>query len=286
MTRPPTVRLYSLALTILAVLALNGCAATTFPSTSPVPCNACGPARTPEMISGIVSKPDGDGPFPALVSLHGCSGRVSSRWHHYLVSLGYVVLAVDSFSKRGISSVCKGKASVHSSTFGSGKMTPLERVLDAYGGLNFLATLPYVDRDRVGVIGWSHGGAVSLRSLLIANEGFWWPKDAPLKFAAGVSFYPTCTSHNTVSPGYYAPLLVLIGEKDTWATPDRCISLVRRGVRAGDEPLSVHVFPDSYHGFDCGNCSYNFMGHRIEGNPAARSQARSMVAEFLERHLK
>ena len=284
MTRPLVFQPYSLALTILTVLALNGCVATTFPSTSPVPCDACGPARTPDMISGAVHKPDGDGPFPALVSLHGCKGGIPSGWHQYLASLGYVVLAVDSFSKRGISSACRG--AVRTSR-GSGKMTPLERVLDAYGGLKFLATLPYVDKNRVGVIGWSHGGSVSLRSLLVAHEGFYWPRDAQLRFAAGVSFYPTCTSHNTGTPGYYAPVLVLVGEKDDWATPGVCASLVQRGVRAGDEPLSVHVFPDTYHGFDCGNCgSHILLGHRIEGNREARNQARAMVTEFLERHLK
>lgn len=150
-----------------------------------------------------------------------------------------------------------------------------------------LSTLPYVDKDRVGVIGWSMGGGVALKSLTIANEGFYWPRDAQLKFVAGVSFYPVCSSHNTGSPGFYAPVLVLIGEKDDWATPGACTSLVQRGVRAGDEPLSVHVFPDSYHGFDCDNCgSYYFMGHRIEGNREAGKQARSMVKEYFDKYLK
>ena len=271
MTRPPVFQPYSLALMILTVLALNGCATpTTFPSTSPVPCDACGPARTPDTISGEVHKPDGDGPFPALVSLHGCSGGVRSEWHRYLAGLGYVVLAVDSFSKRGVRSACRGAVRA---SLGSGTMTPLERVLDAYGGLEFLATLPYVDTSRVGVIGWSHGGSVSLRSLLIAHEGFYWPRDAQLKFAAGISFYPTCTSHNTGTPGYYAPVLVLVGEKDDWATPGVCASLVQRGVRAGDEPLRVYVFPDSYHGFDCGNCRSHYfwdIGLKETGRPGIK----------------
>ena len=284
MTRRPVFQPYSLVLTILTVLVLNGCVATTFPSTSPVPCGACDPARTPDMISGAVFKPDGVGPFPALVSLHGCGGNARQGWNRYLASLGYVVLAVDSFGKRGILSACRGAVR---SSVGSGKMTPLERVLDAYGGLKYLATLPYVDKNRVGVIGWSHGGGVALKSLLIANEGFYWPKDVQSRFAVGVSFYPTCSSHNTGSPGYYAPVLVLVGEKDDWATPGLCTSLVQRGVRAGDEPLSVHVFPDTYHGFDCDHCgSYNFLGHRIEGNRKARNQARVMVKEFFEKHLK
>ena len=204
------------------------------------------------------------------------------RSHTHLVSLGYVVLAVDSFSKRGISSACRRVRSVPATG-----MMPLERVLDAYGGLKYLAALPYVNRYRVGVIGWSHGGAVALSSLLIANEGFYWSRDAQLRFAASVSFYPHCSLHNTGTPGYYAPVLVLVGEKDRAATPGICTSLVERGVRAGDEPLSVHVFPDSYHGFDCENCGSSYArGVRIEENRKATNQARAMVAEFLERHLK
>jgi len=56
------------------------------------------------------------------------------------VELGYVLLIVDSFSTRGIRMSCTGD-------------TPaIDRVLDAYGGLAFLAGLPFVDPERVALV--------------------------------------------------------------------------------------------------------------------------------------
>ncbi len=56
-------------------------------------------------ISGLLAKPPGDGPFPAVVLLHTCGGlqpHVITDWPDYLTGLGYVTLSVDSFSPRGI----------------------------------------------------------------------------------------------------------------------------------------------------------------------------------------
>jgi hypothetical protein len=54
-------------------------------------------------IWGHLSGPKGDGPFPAIVLLHGCSGlgRANEVWTARLVDWGYVVLNVDSFGPRG-----------------------------------------------------------------------------------------------------------------------------------------------------------------------------------------
>jgi hypothetical protein len=57
-------------------------------------------AKPPESIGGYLSKPEGDGPFPAIVYLHGCGGlsaSTRSRVGHLLTGWGYVSLAVDSF---------------------------------------------------------------------------------------------------------------------------------------------------------------------------------------------
>ena len=55
------------------------------------------------MLEGELSKPGGDGPFPAVVLLHTCGGFndwFKGCWPEYLNSLGYVTLAVDSFGPR------------------------------------------------------------------------------------------------------------------------------------------------------------------------------------------
>ncbi len=74
-------------------------------------------ARPPaDVIDGYLSKPDGAGPFPAIVHLHGCSGLPAAfkagtdkgLWSERLAGWGYVVLAVDSFTTRGIAQACPG----------------------------------------------------------------------------------------------------------------------------------------------------------------------------------
>src|SRR5437660_756816 len=59
-------------------------------------------------LDGYLIKPDGAGPFPAIVLLHGCAGLpasfrrapAASRWVDRLVSWGFAVLAFDSFAAR------------------------------------------------------------------------------------------------------------------------------------------------------------------------------------------
>jgi dienelactone hydrolase len=53
------------------------------------------------LLDGYLFRPEGNGPFPAIVALHGCSGLFTKRgklnarfldWGRRLAGLGYVVL--------------------------------------------------------------------------------------------------------------------------------------------------------------------------------------------------
>ena len=54
-----------------------------------------------------IRKPDGPGPFPAVVVMHDCSGLgprssgAPGRWSDLLVQAGYVTILPDSFTSRG-----------------------------------------------------------------------------------------------------------------------------------------------------------------------------------------
>jgi dienelactone hydrolase len=57
-----------------------------------------------ETVKGLLAKPEGPGPFPAVILLHsagGLSGAVGHEWPDYLTKLGYVTLSVDTFGSRG-----------------------------------------------------------------------------------------------------------------------------------------------------------------------------------------
>ena len=79
-------------------------------------------AKDKSTINGYMLRPDGKGPFPAVVALHGCGGlwkrkkrELTSRhadWGNRLQRAGYVVLFPDSFGSRGQKSLCKIKKRV------------------------------------------------------------------------------------------------------------------------------------------------------------------------------
>jgi len=105
---------------------------------------------TPLMLTGKLTKPEGDGPFPALVCLHGCGGisRRDDHWVERLSNWGYVALQVDSFGPRGRSSICTNTQLISHAT----------RAQDAHDAKAFLHALPFINKDKIAVMGWSHGG--------------------------------------------------------------------------------------------------------------------------------
>jgi cephalosporin-C deacetylase-like acetyl esterase len=109
-----------------------------------------------DRIQGLLAKPDGAGPFPAVVGLHGCAGMqdtTKSKLADDLVASGYVTLLVDSFATRGIDHAC---------TYNAAMAVASRRISDAYGALAFLAHQPFVDIRRVAAVGFSQGGWVTL----------------------------------------------------------------------------------------------------------------------------
>jgi dienelactone hydrolase len=68
------------------------------------------------MLRAMLYRPNGPGPFPAVIALHGCAGlyghddSLSPRhadWAERLVAAGFIVLFPDSFGSRGADSQCK-----------------------------------------------------------------------------------------------------------------------------------------------------------------------------------
>ena len=106
-----------------------------------------------DRIHGYLAKPDGTGPFPAVVGLHGCAGMhdtTKQRLANELIAGGYVVLLVDSYATRDIDHACTSTAFA----------TFLRRRPDAYGALVFLAQPTLRRRTTCGcgrLLGWRSG---------------------------------------------------------------------------------------------------------------------------------
>ncbi len=224
-----------------------------------------------DTIVGDIYKPDGRGPFPAIVAMHGCEGWPSAaedRRHQaerYLAQ-GYVFLAVDSYGPRGIKQACVP-------TLGN---QPADRIGDALGALDWLNTPPFVDGSRVALLGASQGAGVVLSILSGSGVAY----TATHHFAAGVAFYPVCSPSAAVVT---APLLVLIGALDDWMSAADC-RVMGNMSHAGGSTETIIVLPNAYHAFNGESVRgqpRDVFGHHLEYNEAATIIANEAVSAFL-----
>jgi dienelactone hydrolase len=225
--------------------------------------------RPGDTIEGYLSKPEGPGPFPAVVSLHSCSGlrpalRIAAE---QLTALGYVSLVVDSFATRNIDQACD-------------KAMP-NRQADALGALTYLSKLSFVDAGRIALIGRSQGGIVGLQVASSPADVFDVPEG--LTYKAVVAFYPNC---RVASDELAIPALVMIGDHDDWSPPKNCERWMARRAGRG-APVKFIVYPGAYHSFDApaAGDGMELFGHKLKYDAEAARNANAQAREFLRLHL-
>src|SRR5262245_45394810 len=244
---------------------------------------------TPEM---ALYRPDGAGPFPALVLLHQCGGLRQDRWQNVAmlewarqaVARGYVALVIDSLGPRGVKTVCMGA---------QGGVNFPRGVKDALQAAEYLRRFDFVAKDGIALAGYSWGAMVAI----LASGQRWGTALAPgHRFAAAVSFYPGCFTirpatgrpYEVVNSDIDRPLLVLMGERDNETPPSECVPKLE-AVKAAGAPLTWHVYPEAGHCWDCksldGFSKVDFRGSQVvyrydEGITA--DSARRMF-DFLEK---
>ncbi len=250
--------------------------------------------KAPDRVEGRLVKPDGPGPFPALVLLHGCHG-VSPQihaWARRLADRGYVAFVVDSFGPRNEPADCKDDPSPDA-------LPNTARFDDAIGALRYLQSRPFVIRERVASFGWSQGG---LYAMSVINgptleraraRGVALP---PVGFAAAIAMYPGgCRDY--AKELVVRPLLLLIGGSDDWTPPQYCREMAAN-VRARGADVTLVEYKGAYHYFDVVGRRKEVLkdieqpftrgayGVTVAYDPAAAADAQRQVEAFLARVLK
>ncbi len=247
-----------------------------------------------QSLTGVLFLPAGPGPFPAVVALHGCGGLGSASamvggrhkdWGQQLVAQGYIVLFPDSFSSRGLGSQCV----VRDRTVRPGK----ERVMDAIAAKSWLQQRGDVMPQRVSLLGWSNGGS----SVLWATARDKKPRDDKPDFNAAIAFYPGCrlVAQSAERRDWESrlPLLILIGEADTWTPAEPCRQLVKL-TQDGGRDATLVTYPNAVHEFDhpdrkpTKRTGLAFTGDdsgeaMVATDPEARQDALTRVPAFLKR---
>lgn len=231
-------------------------------------------------------------PVPALVWVHGGPGGQSRQGFdpliQYLVNHGYAILAVNN---RGSSGYGKTFYQMDDQNHGD------KDLKDCIAGKDWLAGQPYIDGEKIGIIGGSYGGYMTMAALTFAPEAFdvgvnifgvtnwirtlrsippWWEsfKDALYK-EMGDPYSADSVRLRAISPLFHTenvtkPLIVLQGSKDPRVLQVESDEIVA-GVRRNGVPVEYVLFEDEGHGF-------LKKDNQIEGY--------SKILEFLDTYLK
>ncbi len=118
-------------------------------------------------VSALLYAPEGDGPFPGVVHMHGhhSNGKLGDRHQQLsqtLAKSGYVCLAPDAFGV--YERACDCHVTEYHGGFPGGALFNIgeslmgEQIVDNMRAVDVLRSLPYVIKERIGATGASGGG--------------------------------------------------------------------------------------------------------------------------------
>lgn len=240
---------------------------------------------------------------PAVVILHGSSG-IDARGDFYEAALneaGIATLQIDMWEARGV-------------TGGANRpKAPILTLPDGFSALAYLAAQPGIAADRIGVLGFSWGGVMSLGSAEQLYAGLF---GGGRQFKAHVAHYPVCYAYNLHVQGLPppaqfgtqflnltgAPVLIQVGSSDDYDNgAARCTALAQAVNPSNGNAVQVVEVPGSEHAWDrlmvpitvadpFGNeGSYFVTGQvpnvRLAPNVEQAYAARERVVRFFKHHL-
>jgi dienelactone hydrolase len=219
------------------------------------------PAALSAMLSPhySVSKPAGDGPFPTALLYHGCDGPKDNmaRWAKRLVAEGWAAIVVDSHTPRDYLDLATWRLVC------TGQLLPgPERAGDVLVSVADAVEMPFVDPERMALIGMSHGGW-SITELLALGP----PERLPVNLSAMpealrqnglagvrgvVLVYPWCgLASRARHEGWQneAPVMFILAREDIIAPSFEC-ELLADTLEEQGHTVEVVMYEDVTHGFD------------------------------------
>lgn len=246
------------------------------------------------VIPSIYYKPKGasaTSKVPAIVYVHGGPGGQTTRGYNaqiqYLVNHGYAVLGINNRGSSGY-----GKTFFTADDRKHGR----EPLWDCVEAKTWLASLGYVDPERIAIMGGSYGGYMTLAAMAFRPEAFKvgidifgvsnWVRTLesipPYWEAQRKALYdeigdPVKDKEFLVatSPLFHAsnirkPLMVIQGANDPRVIKPESDEIVE-GVRRNGVEVEYIVFPDEGHGFS---------------KKKNQMEASAKILAFLDKHLK
>jgi dienelactone hydrolase len=271
-----------IALTLLAMASPVEAAPLSAPQAIEIPSGSA-------VLQAQLYKPEGNGPFPVVIALHGCGGLaghsepIQTRyrdWAEQLIKDGKAVLFPDSYGSRELGPQCRVRERRISAR--------RERVADILAARKWLMQQTWVARDRISLLGWANGASALLwavRPQLLLHH-------AEPDFRSAIAFYPDCRLSSGLGWSARVPTLVLIGAKDDVSSPPACRQMVE-GAHGRSALTRIVVYPSAYHDFDRANLPVQAIGPSADAadpekghvgtDAEALADSQKRVAEWLAR---
>jgi carboxymethylenebutenolidase len=215
-----------------------------------------------ETVHAILYKPDGKGPFPALIAIHewwGLNDWVKQQASE-LANQGYLTLAIDLYRGQVATTPEQARALMSS--------VPEDRAArDLHAAMEFLQSQRDVDRSRIGSIGWCMGGGYSLDLALTE----------PTLKASVINYGHLVTDPQAIAK-IHAAILGIFGAQDRNIPVDDAKKFEHQ-LKQDGKRMEIVIYPDAGHAFENPN---NIKGYRI--NDAADAWRRTL--KFLQINLK
>lgn len=198
-------------------------------------------------ITGELRVPAGQkGKVPAVVVIHNSGGlgdRTGAQYVEALNAVGIATLELNLFPR------------------GSRPANTRANLPHAFGSLLFLARNDRIDPERIGIMGFSWGGILSLVTASSELNSMY--AESPYRFAAHLPLYPACSAMIGIAEGKgrsYGPatfksltgmpIHILAAERDDYDDPDSCPKLAQLLTDADRKSIGVTVYPGVGHGWD------------------------------------
>ncbi len=279
---------------MLRFLRYLACIAVVLFAASAIPAGASSPGtridftsldpNQPYKVSGTLYMPaKTSSPVPAVVLVHGTDG-IDSRGALYrdpIVNAGIAVFEVDF------------KTGIYHGPMDRPTQPRLQPM--AFAALKELRKLPAIDPNRIGIMGFSMGGGVTLRAALQSNVKLWMGDEKG--FIAHVAFYPVSKPFisNLAERGAAltgAPMIVFYGTEDCYGEGTAVPMLKRYLAAKFNYDLPTVEYAGATHGFNRNEPAMHYhdpaaIGGNgyMEWNADAANDSVPKTVDFLRRSL-
>ena len=229
-----------------------------------------------DAMEGYLAQPEAEGRYPAVIVIQEIWG-VNSHIQHVtdrLPGQGLVGLAPAMFHREG--QMTMGLHEELDTAIGRmTRCTDANILADVQAAVDYLKSQPFVEADRIGIVGFCFGGRVSYLAACNISD-----LKASVVYYGGRILAPLGSdgpSPLDQTAGIGCPVLGLFGEDDANPTPADVAAIGAELERHG-KTHEFHMYPGCGHGFNC--------NARSSYRPEAAEDAWAKAMAWFDRHLR